>query len=126
MCQTCAKLIDSDEVHYDVRRVRNWKRGAMEAARAALEGLPPKENTSPSTYEDPALRFVEATGVYLDTNTNLHVCPKCKADGKRSYLKNENHGFRCTACREYFEDPARGRPSPIRVVRSAYLNRGGY
>jgi hypothetical protein len=124
LCQKCAKLIDNDEVHYDVDRVRNWKRGAIDAARRALEGGVVKESTPPLTYEDPALQFVEATGVWCDTKANLHVCPHCKSNGKRSYLKNEEHGFRCTACGQYYGDPAR-KPRPVlRASRSSYLGGG--
>src|SRR5688572_5593980 len=83
LCQTCAKLIDNDEIHYDVDRLRNWKRGADDAAKRALEQRDAKtDTTSAPTFEDPALEFVEATGVYFDTVAKLYVCPRCKANGK--------------------------------------------
>jgi hypothetical protein len=108
LCQTCAKLIDNDEVHYDIDRVRNWKRGAEEGAKRALEERHAKPEVAlSSTVEDSALAFIEATGVYFDATAKLHVCPRCKANGKRCYLKNGDHGFSCTSCTGYFSDPAR-------------------
>ncbi len=58
-------------------------------------------------YQRPNLRFVEDTGVYVDRKTQLHVCPLCLSEKKRSLLKNESHGFRCTVCSSYFGDPNR-------------------
>lgn len=58
-------------------------------------------------YRRPKLRFVEDIGVYFDLKTKLHVCPRCQSEKKKSFLKNEDRGFRCTACRSYFSDPKR-------------------
>lgn len=58
-------------------------------------------------YQRQNLRFVEDTGVYVDRKTQLHVCPVCLSEKKRSLLKNESHGFRCTVCSSYFGDPKR-------------------
>ena len=42
LCQSCAKLIDSDELKYTVEILRSWKRSAESAASDALErGTPP-------------------------------------------------------------------------------------
>lgn len=37
LCQTCAKLIDSDVTKYSVEKLREWKRTAEETAARALE-----------------------------------------------------------------------------------------
>ena len=55
----------------------------------------------------PKLRFIEDTGVYLDIRTNLHVCPRCRSEKKHSLLRNEEMGFRCTVCGDYYRDPKR-------------------
>lgn len=60
-------------------------------------------------YRRQKLRFVEDVGVFLELKTKLHVCPRCLSEKKRSFLKNENHGFRCTTCSGYFDDPKRRR-----------------
>jgi hypothetical protein len=38
LCQTCAKLVDSDVKRYNLKSLREWKRGREERALAALEG----------------------------------------------------------------------------------------
>lgn len=58
-------------------------------------------------YQRPNLRFDEDTGVYVDRKTQRHFCPRCLSEKKRSHLKNESHGFRCTVCSSYFGDPNR-------------------
>ncbi len=58
-------------------------------------------------YRRQNLRFVEDPGVYVDRKTQLHFCPVCLSEKKRSPLKNESHGFRCTVCSSYFGDPKR-------------------
>ncbi len=58
-------------------------------------------------YRRQNLQFVEDTGVYVDRKTQQHVCPLCLSEKKRSLLKNEPHGFRCTICSRYFGDPKR-------------------
>lgn len=37
LCQTCSKLVDSDEVRYSVDRLRDWKAAAEATAAQALE-----------------------------------------------------------------------------------------
>lgn len=39
LCQTCAKLVDSDELRYTVDVLREWKQQAEERAFHALTGL---------------------------------------------------------------------------------------
>ena len=58
-------------------------------------------------YRRNNLRFIEELGVYMDLKTRFHVCPHCHSEKKRSFLKNESRGYRCTVCRYYFEDPKR-------------------
>ena len=58
-------------------------------------------------YQRQNLRFVEDIGVYVDRKTQRHVCPLCLSEKKRSLLRNESHGFRCTVCSSYFGDPNR-------------------
>src|SRR3989338_5231357 len=58
---------------------------------------------------EPNLQFVEHIGIYVDRETQLHVCPLCLSQKKPSFLKNESHGFRCTVCGSYFRDPKRKR-----------------
>lgn len=54
--------------------------------------------------------FIEAIGVWREPTSGLHLCPRCRSDGKRSPLKKEDHGYRCHACSQYFNDPSRPRP----------------
>ena len=37
LCQTCAKLIDSDDATYSTKTIRGWKEAAEDAAHAAIE-----------------------------------------------------------------------------------------
>jgi hypothetical protein len=53
LCQTCAKLIDSDETGYSVDRLLDWKCSAETAAAEAL-----KRRRSPES--DPDAAFIEA------------------------------------------------------------------
>lgn len=52
LCQTCAKLIDSDQSRYTVEKLREWKSDAEAAAARALE-----QRRRPAT---------ESEGVYLE------------------------------------------------------------
>lgn len=67
--------------------------------------------------------FVEAIGVWREPSTGLHLCPKCRADEKRSPLKKEEHGYRCTVCTQYFDDPSRPRQA---YNSPQYRGRGGW
>ncbi|MDP2318225.1 MAG: hypothetical protein Q8O42_02645 [Acidobacteriota bacterium] len=55
--------------------------------------------------------FIESLGVWREPASGLHLCPKCRSDERRSPLKKEAHGYRCTACGQYFDDPSRPRLS---------------
>lgn len=41
LCQSCAKLIDSDLTRYTVELLHDWKRSAEDSARSEVEGQPP-------------------------------------------------------------------------------------
>jgi hypothetical protein len=58
----------------------------------------------------PADEWIEAIGVWRDPSTGLHLCPRCRADEKRTPLKKEEHGYRCNVCAAYFDDPSRPPP----------------
>ena len=49
LCQTCAKLIDSDEKRYTVEVLRKWKTEAEETARIRLEGKTNHEKKDTTT-----------------------------------------------------------------------------
>lgn len=56
-----------------------------------------------------AWQWDDKVGVWLDTTTGHRYCAKCKADGKSSPLKTEDHGYRCNVCGQYTNDPTRPR-----------------
>lgn len=68
------------------------RRSQQEAAAEALAG------------ED---EFIESAGVYREPRSGWYVCPRCRAEKKRSLLVNGNHGFTCPVCSGYFKDQAR-------------------
>lgn len=51
--------------------------------------------------------FVPSAGVYREPSTGHYVCPRCRADNKRSLLVNGREGFSCPVCSGYFHDNAR-------------------
>jgi hypothetical protein len=63
------------------------------------------EHLSEPALDD--LIFDPAVGIWHDPKSNLHVCPRCWSERKRSFLKNGTRGFTCTVCNSYFADPAR-------------------
>src|ERR1043165_3756282 len=46
LCQNCAKLVDNDPGRYTVVRLRQWKSGAEEAARIAIESRNTEQQAS--------------------------------------------------------------------------------
>jgi hypothetical protein len=48
LCQSCAKLIDSDEARYTPARLRQWKQESEAATRRELEGAARVPNTAPN------------------------------------------------------------------------------
>jgi hypothetical protein len=53
LCQTCAKLVDNDEVRYTVPLLREWRQKAEEIALQEIESSQPKK----SALEERAIRF---------------------------------------------------------------------
>ena len=51
LCQDCAKLIDSDEVHFTVALLHDWKKQAEAEIRSQLEGENSRHGTSPALVE---------------------------------------------------------------------------
>lgn len=47
LCQTCAKLIDSDEARYTSARLRQWRQESEAATRREIEGVSQQPNPGP-------------------------------------------------------------------------------
>ncbi|MGD2086311.1 MAG: hypothetical protein PVH61_09020 [Candidatus Aminicenantes bacterium] len=65
LCQSCAKLIDSDETRFTVQVLREWKRIAEESVKKDIEdgySVPNKR---------PAIRVLVATGEFLNLDSNF-------------------------------------------------------
>jgi Holliday junction resolvase RusA-like endonuclease len=71
------------------------RQGALDAAAAAL------------AERD---EFVESAGVYREPSSGWYVCPRCRAEKKRSLLVKGERGFTCPVCTGYFRDGARREP----------------
>lgn len=65
------------------------------------------------------LSFNQKTGTWTDENASTHYCPKCKASNTLSPMKNDTHGWSCSVCSMYFNDPDRPRPRSSRRPGSA-------
>jgi hypothetical protein len=64
-------------------------------------------------------QWEDKAGVWMDPASGHRYCAKCKADGKSSPLKTEEHGYRCNVCGQYTNEPTRPRkqpslPAPVR------------
>lgn len=57
--------------------------------------------------------FDKRTGTWIDKNTSIHYCPKCKASAISSPMKDEQYGWRCSVCNTYFNNP--DNPQPVVV-----------
>jgi hypothetical protein len=52
------------------------------------------------------LTFNKRTGLYLETSTGIHFCPKGIAQDKRHPLAEENEwGWRCHICDHFYPNP---------------------
>ena len=58
LCQSCSKLIDSDSALYTVETLRNWKRGAEETARTAIEMPSSSKETEPCSFVELCRLFI--------------------------------------------------------------------
>ncbi|SDO20771.1 NACHT domain-containing NTPase [Afipia sp. GAS231] len=54
LCQTCSKLIDSDDERYTVESLHRWKKDAIERALGAISAGRPLGQVKPSQQLDPA------------------------------------------------------------------------
>ncbi len=57
------------------------------------------------------LVFDQRTGTYAD-KSGVRYCIKCEFKGKRAPIRNEEHGWRCMVCDNYYSDPLRPEPNP--------------
>ena len=57
LCQTCAKLVDSDESKYTPEVLAGWKEQAERAAKAAIEGRAGQTDRQQRPDEECAIRF---------------------------------------------------------------------
>lgn len=108
LCQVHGKLVDNDEERFPVDILRAWKALAEAEARRVIER--PHENVAENREGDNVKSsevFVGSIGVWFDSQTKLHYCPKCRFEGKRSPLKNNEHGFTCHVCNKYYPDSER-------------------
>ena len=49
-------------------------------------------------------KLITSSGVYREPSTGYFVCPRCRSDGKRSYLVEGERGYSCPVCSGYFVD----------------------
>jgi hypothetical protein len=100
LCQTCAKLVDSDQSRYTVEKLREWKSDAEAAAARALE-----QRRSPVTESEGV--FIEAERLMPDLIAEMRA--DARGDKTRLIrefvlLPNRNVNFGHTKPRfEYFE-----------------------
>ena len=100
LCQTCAKLVDSDQPRYTVEKLREWKSDAEAAAARALE-----QRRSPVTDSEGV--FIEAERLMPDLIAEMRA--DVRGDNTRLIrefvpLPNRNVNFGHTKPRfEYFE-----------------------
>ena len=73
---------------------------------AKVEELRARFGNKSGTLTEPD-EFVPSAGVYREIATGYYVCPRCRADDKRSLLVNGSNGFSCPVCTGYFRDTAR-------------------
>jgi len=85
LCQSCSKLIDSDENHYTVALLHKWKRDASQHALDAIAGGHPLGPVKPSATLDtadedflrgldlPSADAVEAVGARLRAATQMDI-----------------------------------------------------
>lgn len=69
LCQNCAKLIDSDETHYTIELLQDWKRKAEDTAQANIQGP-----NSPIDFSiTPGfLHFLELLMTYIGEQEETH------------------------------------------------------
>ncbi len=100
LCQTCAKLVDSDQSRYTVEKLREWKSDAEAAAARALE-----QRRSPVTESEGV--FIEAERLMPDLIAEMRTDirgDKTRLIREFVLLPNRNVSFGHTKPRfEYFE-----------------------
>jgi len=86
LCQSCAKLVDNDEIRYPVEFLKRWKNLAEEIQRMRIEGRKRKRGSSrvPDLQEE----MVKVS------------CPTCgkKVEGCLGNLPMSSNGFVCRKC----------------------------
>lgn len=70
------------------------------------------------THNNP-LKFDENTGTWVGDGSNTRYCAKCKASNTLSPMKNDTHGWSCSVCSMFFNDPDRPNPRSSRRTGSA-------
>lgn len=60
----------------------------------------------------PWLKWDSASSTWVSRFTNLRYCAKCRVGKKLSPLGIEDHGWSCSACNGFYDDPKDRPPLP--------------
>jgi hypothetical protein len=71
-------------------------------------------NVATFFYFRPKFKFDPPTGTWVNLKSDLRYCAKCKSQKIVSPLRNQERGWQCPACYDYFPNPARKEPEAPR------------
>ena len=72
-------------------------------------------------FHNNSLKFNETTGTWVEEDSGLRYCAKCKPQ-TLSPLKKKDTGWECPMCNKFYSDPEKPRPS--RLANSARFGTG--
>jgi hypothetical protein len=116
LCQNHGKLVDNDALRFSVGLLNEWKRISEEMSRRELvapRSLASSQDDARGAAPVVTWQWDDKAGVWLNQGTGFRYCANCKAEGKSSPLKTEQHGYRCNVCGQYTNDPTRPRAEPV-------------